>query len=65
LEETTESGEDYMMISLIIFLMENTTGKRPLGRPRHRSEYHIKEDHKVIWWEAVDRIFLAQGGDKR
>jgi hypothetical protein len=45
--------------------VENTTGKRPLGRPRHRREYCIKVDHEVVWWEAVDRIFLAQGGDKR
>jgi hypothetical protein len=42
--------------------------KTPLERDHlkdlGRGEYRIKVDREAIWWEAVERIFLAQGGVK-
>jgi hypothetical protein len=33
--------------------MENTEGKRPLERPRHRWEGNIRIDLRKTEWEAV------------
>jgi hypothetical protein len=35
-------------------------GKRPLGRPRRRWEDNIRMDLRVIGWEGVDCMHLAQ-----
>jgi hypothetical protein len=34
--------------------------KRPLGRPRHRWEDHIKMDLREMGWGIMDWIHLAQ-----
>jgi hypothetical protein len=38
--------------------------KRPRGRPRRRWEDNIRRDLRVIGWEGVDWIHLAQDRDK-
>jgi hypothetical protein len=39
-------------------------GKRPLGRPRHRSADNIKMDLGVMEWGDVDWICLAQNKNR-
>jgi hypothetical protein len=41
-------------------LVGNPEGKRPLGRPRHRSVGNIKMDLREIGWDGMDWIYLAQ-----
>jgi hypothetical protein len=38
-------------------------GKRPLGRPRHRSVDIIKMDLREIGWDGMDWIDVAQDRD--
>jgi hypothetical protein len=40
--------------------VEQPEGKEPLERPRHRQQYTIKVDLKIIGWEGVDWIDLTQ-----
>lgn len=44
--------------------VSESEGKRPLRRPRCRSDDNIKTDLKEIDWEGVDWIHLAQDVDK-
>jgi hypothetical protein len=39
--------------------LENSEGKRPLGRPRCRWEDNIKIDVREIGWESVDWMHLV------
>jgi hypothetical protein len=39
-------------------------GKRPLGRPKRRSEDNIKVYQKEVGLEGVDWIYLVQGRDR-
>jgi hypothetical protein len=39
-------------------------GKRPLGRPRRRWVDNIKMDLRVIGWDDMDWIRLAQDRDQ-
>jgi hypothetical protein len=41
-------------------LVGNPEGKRPLGRPRRRWVDNIKRDLRVIGWDGMDWIYLAQ-----
>jgi hypothetical protein len=41
-----------------------STGKRPIGRPRRRSEDNIRMNLTEIIWEGVDWMHLAQGRDQ-
>ena len=41
-------------------LVEQPEGKEPLERPRHRRQYNIKIDLKIIGWEGVGWIDLTQ-----
>jgi len=41
------------------YLVGKPKCKRPLGRPRHRSENIIRMDLKEIGWEGVDWMHLA------
>jgi hypothetical protein len=36
-------------------------GKRPLESPRLRWDYNIKIDLKLIRWDGVDWVYVAQG----
>jgi hypothetical protein len=45
-------------------LVRKPEGKRPLGRPRRRSEYGIKLDIKEIGCGGVEWIHLAQVTDR-
>jgi hypothetical protein len=45
-------------------LIGKPEGKRPLGRPRHRSDNNIRMNLQEIKWEGVDRIYLAQDMDQ-
>jgi hypothetical protein len=45
-------------------LVEMPEGKRPLGRPRHVWECHIKMDHREIGWGGMDWSDLAQDRDQ-
>jgi hypothetical protein len=47
-----------------MILMENPEGRSPLGVPRRRWEDNIKMDLEEIGWGSVDKIELAQDGDK-
>jgi hypothetical protein len=47
------------------FLMGEPEGKRPQGRPTHRSENNIKMDLGEIVWGSMDWIYLAQCRDQR
>jgi len=38
--------------------------KTSLGRSRHRLDYNIKMNDKVIGWSDTGRTFLAQGWDQ-
>jgi len=41
-------------------LAQKHEGRKPLGRPIHRSEDNIKMDLREIWCKDVDWIRLAQ-----
>jgi hypothetical protein len=45
-------------------LVGKPKGKRPLGRPRHRCLDNIKMDLRVIGWDEVDWIDMAQDRDQ-
>jgi hypothetical protein len=47
-------------IGAYMVLVGKCEGKRPLGRPRHRSEDNIKMDLQEMAWEAMDWIDVAQ-----
>ena len=42
-------------------LLEKPEGRRLLFIPTHRCENNIKIDLIYIYWDGVDRIYLAQG----
>ena len=44
--------------------MGKPKGKRPLGRPRCRSENIIKMDLREVRWGRIDWIDLAQNRDR-
>jgi hypothetical protein len=44
-------------------LVGKQEGKRPLRRPRHSWEDHIKMDFRETGWGGMDWINLAQDGD--
>jgi hypothetical protein len=44
--------------------MGKPKGKRPLGRPRRRWVDNIKIDLRVIEWDGLDWIDLAQDRDQ-
>jgi hypothetical protein len=44
--------------------MGKPEGKRPVGRPRHRSEDGIRVDLREIGWGSIDWIQLAQDRDR-
>jgi hypothetical protein len=50
--------------SLYEVLVGIPEGKRPLGRPRRRSEDNIRMDLREIGWGGVDLIDLAQDRDQ-
>jgi hypothetical protein len=39
-------------------------GRRPLGRPRRRSEENIKVDLREIGWSVIDWVHQAQDRDQ-
>jgi len=41
-------------------LVEESEGKRNLGRHRHRWKHKIIKDYREIKWEGVDNSHLAQ-----
>jgi hypothetical protein len=45
-------------------LMGKPEGKRPLGRPRRRWVDNIKMDIRVIRWDGMDWIDVAQDTDQ-
>jgi hypothetical protein len=45
-------------------LIGKPEGKRPVGRCRRRWEDNIRMYLRVIWWEGVDSIHLAQNMDQ-
>jgi hypothetical protein len=45
-------------------LVGKPEGKRPLGRPRRRWVDNIKTDLRVIGWDGMDWINLAQDRDQ-
>jgi hypothetical protein len=45
-------------------LVGKPEGKRPLGRPRRRWVDNIKMDLRMIGWDGVDWIDLAQDRDQ-
>jgi hypothetical protein len=45
-------------------LVGNAEGKRPLGRPRRRWLDYIKIKLRVIDWDGVDWINMAQDRDQ-
>jgi len=45
-------------------LVGKPEGKRPLGRPRLRWEDNIKMDLQEVGWEGMERIELAQDGNR-
>jgi hypothetical protein len=44
-------------------LVENSEGKRPLGRPRRRWEDGLRMDLRKTGWRGVEWIHLAQDKD--
>ena len=44
--------------------MGRTTGKRPPGGPKRRSDDNIKMDLQEVGWLGMDWIDLAQDRDK-
>jgi hypothetical protein len=45
-------------------MVRKPEGKRPLGIPRRRRVDNIKIDLRVIGWDGVDWIDLAQNRDR-
>ena len=45
--------------------MWKSEGKRPLGRPRHRSEDNIKMDLREVDCDPEDWIALAEDREQR
>jgi hypothetical protein len=45
-------------------LVGKPEGKRPLGRPKHRSEDNIKFDVQEVGCEGMDWIDLSQDRDR-
>jgi CRISPR/Cas system-associated protein Cas7 (RAMP superfamily) len=45
-------------------LVEKTDGKRPLGRPKRRSEYDITMDLQEVGCRGMDWIELVQDRDR-
>jgi len=45
-------------------LVGKPEGRRPLGRPRRRWEDNIKVDHQEVGCGGMDRIEVAQDGDR-
>jgi hypothetical protein len=45
-------------------LVENSKGKRPLGRLKRRWRDSIKMDLRAIWWGCIGWIELAQETDQ-
>jgi hypothetical protein len=45
-------------------LVGKPEGKRPLGRPRRRSEENVEMDLRDIQWGGMDWIDLAQDRDQ-
>jgi hypothetical protein len=45
-------------------LVENSEGKRPLGRPRRRWVVNIEVDFREIGWGDVDWIDISQDRDQ-
>jgi hypothetical protein len=54
-------GENMNAYGILVGIPE---GKRPLGRPRHRCLDNIKMDLRVIGWDEVDWIDMAQVRDQ-
>jgi hypothetical protein len=54
-------GED---MNTYRILLGKPEGKRPLGKPRRRWMDNIKIDLRVIGWEGVDWIDVAQDRDQ-
>jgi hypothetical protein len=46
------------------FWWEETEGKRPLGRPKHRWEDNIKMDLQEMQCGGMDWIDMSQGRDR-
>jgi hypothetical protein len=46
-------------------LVGKPEGKKPLGRPRLRSEDDIKMNLREIGWGGMDWIYLSQNRDQR
>ena len=46
-----------------VFLTGKLTGKRPLGRPRRRSEENIRMDHKEVGVNTRNLVDSTQDGD--
>jgi hypothetical protein len=51
------------MINMYKIIIGKPEGRRPLARPRHRSEDNIKMDFEGRGWEGVDWIYLTQDRD--
>jgi hypothetical protein len=47
-----------------MILMGKPEGKRPLGRQRHRLVDNIKMDVRVIGWDGMNWIDVAQDKDQ-
>jgi hypothetical protein len=45
-------------------LVGKSEGRRPLGRPRRRWVENIKMDLRVIGWDGMDWVDLAQDRDQ-
>jgi hypothetical protein len=48
-------GEEYIQ-----HFGQKTGKENPLGRTRNKWDDNIRMDLRVIWWEDVDRMNLAQ-----
>jgi hypothetical protein len=60
-EHVAQMGEGRGMYRVLLGKPE---GRRPLGRPRLRSEDNIKMDLQEVGCRGVDRIELAQDRDR-
>jgi hypothetical protein len=54
----------FEVTEIIIILVAMPEGKRPLGRPRRKWVDNIKMDLRVIKWDGMDWINLAQNRDQ-